>query len=399
MNKVQNKEEQVMCEAAVAFSIIVPIYNTPINYFQKCMDSLMNQSLSEIEIILVDDGSRFDCANMCDEFAKQDNRVKVLHQVNQGVSAARNAGIAMAKGKWITFVDADDWLNLDSLEKLNDYLKQTERGDLIDVLLFDLVRERKDTFERIGFEFENNCIYSMTNVTFREYIYERAMGIPIVVKGYASTIWYSCGKVYRKAFLEGNKISFPIGISKSEDKVFILRCFEKMELFSYYSLPLYHYVENDISICHRYSENAADDRKKVVKILSEIALRMDAEIADMKNDRNYNRIYKAYMRFVFGIISDVLFLQFYHADNPKPRNVRVKEAKEFLDTEPFKGSVCQSAYRELPKAVWLKKFLLQHGMVSLFVMIKDARQMFSRRNWRGNNARISLSAASPRGKG
>ena len=371
------------------FSVIVPIYNTPIHYFKKCIQSLMNQTLSEIEIILIDDGSQFDCANMCDEFAKQDSRIRVLHQVNRGVSAARNAGIKMAKGDWITFVDADDWLDLDSLEKLYEYLKNTRCRDAIDVLLFDLIREKNDSNKIIRFEFKSGYCYSMEDITIKENMYERAMGIPTIFNGNLSTIWYSCGKVYRKEFLRKNKILFPVGISKSEDKIFILRCFEKMNIFSYYSLPLYHYVENDNSICHRYSENLAADRKKVAEILSEMALRMDVEIAVLKKDKNYDRVYRAYMRFVFGIISDVLFLQFYHTDNPKSRQVRVKEAKEFLNTEPFKSSICQCTYHELPKSVWLKKFLLQQGMPSLFVIIKEIRQRLKEWKWRRKHAEKS----------
>lgn len=382
--EIRSENKQDRDKENVLFSIIVAIYNTPENYFQKCMESLMNQTLPEMEIILVDDGSRGECADKCDEFARQDSRVRVLHQANQGVSAARNNGIAIAKGVWITFVDADDWLDLDSLEKLNEYLKKNETVEKIDVLLFDLVREGKKKSEKVSFEFEIDHYYSMVDVSFKEYIYERAMGIPLAVNGHPSTIWYSCGKVYRRIFLWENGILFPIGISKSEDKVFVARCFEKMKIFLYYSMPLYHYVENETSICHRYSANAAGDREKVVNILSEIALRMDAEISSLKNNEKYNRIYKSYMRFVFGIISDVLFLQFYHPDNPTPRKMRTKEARIFLDTEPFKSSICQSHYSELPKSVWLKKFLLQHGMVSLFVAMKEIMQKMDEKNWRKN---------------
>lgn len=357
----------------VKFSVIVPIYNTPLKYFQKCITSLLKQTLFEIEIILVDDGSNFECADKCDKYAEQDRRVKVLHQDNQGVSAARNAGMLMARGKWITFVDADDWLDLDSLEKLSNYLNNIENEEKIDVLLFDFIREKKGFSEKVSFEFENERCYSMHDILVKEYIYERAMGVPLIVNGHIATIWYSWGKVYRKEFLIKNEILFPIGISKSEDKIFILRCFEKMELFSYCRLPLYHYAENETSICNRYSENAAGDRKKVVKVLSEIALHMDTEIANLKKDKNYNLVYRAYIRFVFGIISDVLLLQFYHPDNPKPRKVRINEAKIFLDTEPFKSAICKTSYHELPKSVWVKKFLLNHGMISAFVWIKEIR--------------------------
>ena len=90
-------------------SIIVPIYKTE-KYLNKCIDSIVNQTYKDLEIILVDDGSPDRCPQMCDAWEKKDNRVRVIHQHNVGVSAARNSGIQAAQGVFITFVDSDDWI-------------------------------------------------------------------------------------------------------------------------------------------------------------------------------------------------------------------------------------------------------------------------------------------------
>lgn len=92
-------------------SIIVPIYNVPEIFLKKCVDSLIHQTYGNIEIILVDDGSDEKCAKMCDEFLKIDKRIIVIHQVNKGLSATRNVGVNKASGKWIMFVDGDDYLS------------------------------------------------------------------------------------------------------------------------------------------------------------------------------------------------------------------------------------------------------------------------------------------------
>ena len=104
-------------EMTELISVIVPVYNTE-KFLIRCVASIQNQSYSNLEIILVDDGSPDHCPEMCDTYAKQDNRIQVIHQKNAGLGMARNTGLNVAKGKYIAFVDSDDFLPLDALEKL-----------------------------------------------------------------------------------------------------------------------------------------------------------------------------------------------------------------------------------------------------------------------------------------
>jgi glycosyltransferase involved in cell wall biosynthesis len=100
-----------------SISVIVPVYNTEI-YLKRCIDSIINQTFKDIEIILVDDGSTDNCPAICDNYASQDSRIKVIHKVNEGQGLARNVGISQAKGKYIAFVDSDDYIAPDMYEKL-----------------------------------------------------------------------------------------------------------------------------------------------------------------------------------------------------------------------------------------------------------------------------------------
>lgn len=98
-------------------SIIVPIYNVE-KYLDRCIQSLVNQTLNDIEIILVDDGSPDNCPSMCDEYAQKDNRIKVIHKQNAGLGYARNSGLEIAIGEYIAFVDSDDYVDTSMYETL-----------------------------------------------------------------------------------------------------------------------------------------------------------------------------------------------------------------------------------------------------------------------------------------
>ena len=104
-------------------SVVVPIYNVE-NYIKKCVDSILSQTYKNLEIILVDDGSPDNCPQICDEYAQKDNRIKVIHKENGGLSDARNAGIDISKGKFITFIDSDDYIEKDYVEVLYNSIKE-----------------------------------------------------------------------------------------------------------------------------------------------------------------------------------------------------------------------------------------------------------------------------------
>ena len=98
-------------------SVIVPIYNVE-KYLDRCVESIINQTYKNLEIILVDDGSPDNCTQMCDDYAKKDSRIRVVHKENGGLSDARNAGMEVATGEYVSFIDSDDYISLDFYETL-----------------------------------------------------------------------------------------------------------------------------------------------------------------------------------------------------------------------------------------------------------------------------------------
>lgn len=111
-------------------SIIVPVYNVA-PYLRRCLDSIINQTYSQLEIILVDDGSTDDSGDICDEYSRKDNRIKIIHKPNGGISSARNTGLEVAKGEYIAFVDSDDWLDLHMYESLIAAFQAFPDADLV----------------------------------------------------------------------------------------------------------------------------------------------------------------------------------------------------------------------------------------------------------------------------
>ena len=341
------------------FSVIIPVYKVRQDYLEMCIESIRSQNFCDLEIILVDDGSPDNCGIICDEYRKMDARIRVIHQKNQGVSAARNVGIDAARGEWIMFVDADDWVADGSFEKLATHVCNCD----YDILLFRLIKVYENQTVDLTYSFEPNRVYDTSLYEDKEVLYRLAMRPP---KSGNSVVYYSVDKVIRREFLNTNKLRYPVGLPKSEDKVFVLQCFEKLRKLCFVDEAYYFYRINIDSVCNRYSDNADTDRLQLAKMLLTIANRMDMELGNLKGDKNYSVLTNDCKRFLFGIISDVFSLKFFHPDWPYSKRESKAAAKEFIETEPFHSCIQDVKYGQLSVPAKLKKFLLQYGWVAIY---------------------------------
>lgn len=196
-------------------SIIIPVYNTG-KYLYKCIDSILNQTLQDVEIIIVDDGSEKETANICDDFAHKDSRVIVIHKMNEGVSVARNLGIVKARGEFIGFVDSDDWIESSMYEDLVEEI----RSSCADVIMCDATtvwdngKFELDTFACLS----NSCTLLKSEITP-----ERQLEL-------AGSSWRA---LYRARQLKENHIEFPVGLKFSEDRIFNMIVLGTSRLFCY----------------------------------------------------------------------------------------------------------------------------------------------------------------------
>ena len=225
-------------------SVIVPVYKVE-KYLEKCVKSIINQTYTNLEIILVDDGSPDVCGALCDEFAKNDSRIKVIHKANGGLSSARNTGLENATGKYIAFVDSDDFISEDYCEILYNMLIETNSDvSAVSYLRFkedeaDLKRNRSES-ETIIYENEDVVKEMLNRKTFQ------------------NIVW---NKLYKKETIGESR--FPVGVNY-EDVYFSYEVLTKAKKISYKNIECYFYLKRASSISATCSEKNIKDFLYVV---------------------------------------------------------------------------------------------------------------------------------------
>lgn len=237
-------------------SVIVPVYKVE-DYLKRCVDSVLNQSYENLEIILVDDGSPDNCGEICDEYARQDNRVKVIHKENGGLSSARNVGIKIATGEYISFIDSDDWVDKDFIQKLRNALIQ-EKSDMSACLF---CRTKGNEGQRAKFD---KKIEIITNKKYYNVLSENT---------YAG---YATNKLFKREIIINNNLLFDEKIFNGEDFPFTLEYTKYVNKVSFIKQDLYYYFFRETSIMQTISLSKRfltllHAREKALKLLSENA--------------------------------------------------------------------------------------------------------------------------------
>lgn len=207
-------------------SIIVPVYKVE-QYLPKCIDSILSQTYEDWELLLIDDGSPDNSGNICDEYAKMDERIRVFHKENAGVSCARNLGLDNAKGEFVMFVDSDDWISTDCLQVCVDEIEV----DNLDALQFG--------FFSVTDSSENSRVKTSTiPLSGEEYIQNNSFNV---------CVW---GGLYKRDIIEENKIRFPIDLKLAEDQIFVLSFIKKAVRIKYLDRAMYYYLQRSVSAVH-----------------------------------------------------------------------------------------------------------------------------------------------------
>jgi glycosyltransferase involved in cell wall biosynthesis len=249
-------------------SIIVPVYNCE-KYLDKCIDSILKQSVVDFELILINDGSIDNSLLICEKYASVDNRVKIITQDNKGVSSARNAGLDIAKGKFVTFVDSDDWI---STEMLSQLYKLTVANDT-DLTVCCLKRVM-DNGSFIGkTDFGISKIINCNNL--------KADDFYLLLKSYA--IFQPVCKLFKLATINKNNLRFDINLSFGEDFSFNLAYFQYISKIYILNSSLYYYRNNISSLSSTFNDKKAKSFVTSKEILFNYVVTKGILVNDVKD--------------------------------------------------------------------------------------------------------------------
>ena len=305
-------------------SIIVPIYNTPEKYLIKCLSSIINQTFKDIEIILVNDGSKKEIAKICKEFVDKDNRIKLINQENSGESVSRNVGIENSTTNNIVFVDSDDWVEKNMCEEIINLLEKINYQ--YDIIIHNcyvdyLKKSEKNTFYNKQGWLDNSDIEEIQLQNIEKGItkyYPKDTNI--------SVVW---AKVYNKEFVLKNNLKFIPNIIRMPDAIFNIEAFESARKIYMFPKYLYHYQKNENSICQKYSKDTINYYETFIEYVKKYIEKYN------KNERFEDTLNIK----ICTSVDKYMYNYYFHKDNPNEKSVIIKEFKELLDKEMYKNAV------------------------------------------------------------
>ena len=230
------------------FSIIVPVYNVG-KYIEKCIESIINQTYQDLEIILVDDGSTDDCPEICDRFAAEDKRIKVIHKENGGLMSARQAGLKIACGEYVGFVDGDDWIEPDMYESFYSAVKAHNPDIAMCEFYFAYPDKKVASSQILSAEFYDKK--DMEKKLYPYMLFNKSF--------YKFGIFPCCwSKLFKKELLEKCLYKVTPEIRVGEDAAFTYPCLLLANSAAYVKKSLYNYRVNPESMTKAYSRDMED---------------------------------------------------------------------------------------------------------------------------------------------
>lgn len=340
-----------MCEL---ITVIVPFYCTPKELYQCCINSILFNNIDNIEVLVIDDGSPENYQETL-KYEIDDKRMRVINAPHAGVSAARNRGIIEAKGKWITFVDSDDYIDGATFKKIVDNLS----GFYGDVELFN------GGLNKNG-EIISNTSFLKENYNYGEKqadkvrIMESALSAGKLSPGYIQTFSYGSPycKLFRKKFIDKNNLRFDENVKFAEDVLFLLHVYHCATTILYHDWFFYNYVENVESSTRKFRPGISSDMdvffERIKIFLQESDLEKDLE--------------KAYFARAQFEVRRSFYLEFFNPSNSNPNAKKLFKA--FIQKEPY-STALKKDY--LPKRNFksrLYNYFIEHGFYRMYKITK-----------------------------
>lgn len=336
----------------ITVSIIVPVYRVQELYLRKCIESLISQTYKDLDIILVDDGSDDGSGEICDKYAGKDKRIRVIHQENQGVSVARNHGMKVAWGGHLMFVDADDWLDEECVERtMNAILNQG-----VNLLFFNQV---------IVCDNNENVEIAASRALSRQDIISISKGIVQGRSEWNFMIASSWGMLISKDYIERYGLQFPTGTRIGEDEFFNLQLLEHLDSAYYLEYAGYHYRIHSDSICEKNDSKAIDDAIREIKGIGQYIEQYHSD------DENYYALLGCH---ALDSIHLVEARYIYHPDNKLTRGRRIAEIKAYCTQPVIAKYISYINDKNLTSfGVKIKFYLLKNGHYGLYDLWRKSK--------------------------
>lgn len=338
-------------------SIVVPIYNVE-KYLAYCIESLIHQSLNDIEIILVDDGSPDKSGQIAESYAKKDGRIKVIHQQNEGLGPARNTGIKNATGEYIGFVDSDDWVKPDMFDRLY-HIANKEKADIVVGGHCDM--DKGVAVKTKIHPLAGKTIHNKKDIeSIRKKLYGHAIDDPII-EAFPMAVWIA---IYRRKMLIDNNLYFKEILS--EDTIFNLTTYKYAKIISFTDSTDYCYrTEGQPSIMRTFSNKKLIRYRDFLKTLYKMAESEHDEVCRIRAKRTAI----AYCRLYVGLVNG-------SKESFKKKKMYVKEFAENKDISVFwKGYPVE----RLPLQQRLFQEIIQRGWYGMALILDDIRQFIKRK--------------------
>jgi glycosyltransferase involved in cell wall biosynthesis len=339
-------------------SIIVSIYNVE-SYLPDCINSLINQTFQDIEIVLVDDGSVDNCGKICDEYALKDERIKVIHKENGGLVSARNTGYESSTGNWVMYVDADDWLDTNICEIL---IRCLTRFKGLDVVFWNF----KHTHLWLVSGWESD-IYEQL------YVGDECLNLVYHTLVYKSGISCSYCKLIRKDFAENYGLFHNVKIHQGiEDVEFSLRVFASAKKVLFVKECGYHYRYNPNSISKK-----ADKRN--TQFIVEGFAEIEKYISELPDAKYFMQVF--YQRVLYALIA-VAIGTYFRKENTIPMKYKIKEFQSVIkDNRIFQEAVQHGIFFRMDIVRMIVLYAIKYRCYFILSMVSNVKYYLIRKRF------------------
>lgn len=339
-----------------SISIIIPIYNSE-KYLQDCLNSILDETVKDYEIILVDDGSTDSSLNICNKYKENYPNIKVISQENKGVSVARNEGIKIAKNDWIMFIDSDDKLNKDFWENVNKDMKKNS-----DLIMYTYSRDDdKSCGNREKYNIDINLLRkSLLSFSSYKSKYKKEMLIDNMI------LWTCWGKLYRRDIINKYKIEFSKELYLGEDLLFNFVYFKYINDILFVNHQIYFYRVIPTSVTGQFSNNRIKNTVNLINLLKK-------EI----DNGGFEELEVDFRQFIIGRVITCYLMYFSNKYNKKDNYSLKKELQEFCELDTVRNAIKNGFYKKLSLK---KKQEIKYSMILFLLKRRRYDMLISKKN-------------------